>query len=202
MDLLKEREGMRALYRGHSRTYAPVMSQAGPTSLSRTLVVLAIFIAMIIYVAFFNWTHRVRPDQQAVVRGQLVEWSALIASKGGRTPRLTISGHRGDFRIDPSIFRDLMNRQMPIGFVPGAKVEITADAAQLASPVHPLLDSSASIIWVHGLSIEGRKQFDVTDVVEHARRDSMWLIPLLGAPLALFGYYAMLWRRRREHSTA
>lgn len=178
------------------------MAQAAPVSLPRTLAVLAVFIAMIICMAFFNWTHRVRPDQQAVVRGQLVEWSELNASKGKKTPRFTIGGYRGDFRIDPFIFRDLMNRQMPIGFVPGANVEITADATQLASPAHPPLDPGASIIWVNGLSVEGRRQFDVTNVVEYRKRDSLWLIPLLGVPLALFGYYAMLWRRRQKHPTA
>lgn len=178
------------------------MAHTAPVSLPRTLAVLAIVIAMIIYVAFFNWTHRVRPDQQAVVRGQLVEWSERNASKGEKTPRFTIGGYRGDFRIDPFIFRHLMKRQMPIGFVPGANVKITADATQLASPAHPLLDPGASIIWVNGLSVEGRRQFDVTNVVEYRKRDSIWLIPLLGVPLALFGYYAMLWLRRRKHPTA
>jgi hypothetical protein len=177
------------------------MPQGVPVSLPRTLAILAIVIVVMICMAFFNWTHRVRTDQQATVRGQLVEWSELKASKGARTPRFTISGYRGDFRIDPAIFRDLMNRQMPIGFVPGAKVEVTADATQLASPVHPLLKPSASIIWVNGLSVAGRRQFGVTDVVEHEKRDSMWLIPLLGVPLALFGYYAVLWRLRRKRRT-
>ena len=178
------------------------MAQAAPVSLPRTLAVLAVFIAMIIYMAFFNWTHRVRPDQQAVVRGKLLEWSELNASKGNKTPRFTIGGYRGDFRIDPFIFRDLMNRQMPIAFVPGANVEITADATQVASPAHPPLNPGASIIWVNGLSVEGRRQFDVTNVVENRKRDSLWLIPLLGVPLALFGYYAMLWRRRQNDPTA
>jgi hypothetical protein len=184
----------------HNRmgAYAAPVPQAAPVSLPRNLVVLAIFIAAIIWMEFFNWTHRVRPDQQAVVRGQVVEWSELNASKGKKTPRFTISGYRGDFRIDPFIFRDLMNREMPTGFVPGAKVEITADAKQLASPDHPLLNPSASIIWVNGLSVEGRRQFDVTDVVGYRKRDSMWLIPLLGVPLTMFGYYAVLWRRRRR----
>lgn len=176
-----------------------MVPRADPASLPRTLAILAIFIAATIFVAFFNWTHRTRPEQQTAVRGQLVEWSELRGSKGGRTPRFTINGYRGDFRIDPSIFRDVMHRQMPIGFVPGASVEITADATQLASPVHPTLDPSASIIWANGLSVEGRRQFDVTNVVEHEEQDSLWLIPLLGVQLALFGYFAMLWRRRQKH---
>jgi hypothetical protein len=79
--------------RRHTRAYAAVMPLAAPVSLPRNLAVLAVFIAGIIWMAFFNWTHRVRPDQQAVVHGQLVEWSELSASKGGRTPRFTISEH-------------------------------------------------------------------------------------------------------------
>jgi hypothetical protein len=195
--LIAEWEG--ALYPPPTDAYDPVVSQVDPQSFPRILAVLAIFIAAMVFAAFFNWTHRVRPEQQAAVRGQLVEWNEFRGSRGDRTPRFTISGYRGDFRISPSIFRDVMNRQMPIGFVPGANVEITADTTQLASPVHPMLDPSASIIWVNGLSVEGRRQFDVTNVVEHEEQNSIWFIPLIGVPLALFGYYAMLWRRRRKH---
>ena len=182
-----------ALYTPPTETYGAVVSTAGPPSLPRALGCLAIFIAAMTYAAFFNWTHRARPDQQAVVRGRLIEWSERRGSKGARTLRFTIDGYRGDFRIDPSIFRDVMNWQMPIGFVPGANVEITADATQLAS---------APIIWVNGLSVEGRRQFDVTNVLEHEEQDSIWLIPLIGVPLALFVYYAMLWRRGRKHPMA
>ena len=76
-----------------------------------------------------------------------------------------------------------MKGEAPVGMVPGAPVEISAEAAQVASPLHPPWDPSASIIWVNGLTVGGRQVFSVADVLKHGRHDDLFFIPLFGVPL-------------------
>lgn len=169
-------------------------------SITAALVFPVIVIAAMVYAGFFNWTHRTRVDNQVVVRGQLREWSEIHIRKGGRTPRFTIVGNSSDFRIDPALYRDLMKGEAPVEMVPGAPVEIRAEAAQVASPLHPPWDPSASIIWVNGLAVDGRQVFSVADVIKHGRHDALFFIPLIGVPLAYAAGLIFLWQRRKTQT--
>ena len=172
------------------------MPRARSVGILPVFVLPAIVIAAIVCAGVFNWTHRTRADNQVVVRGKLLEWSEIRLRHNGRTPRFRITGNSSDFRIDPSVFRDVMKGKIPVGLVPGVQVEITADAAQVASPLRPPLDPSASVIWVSGLAVDGHRQFDVADVVKQETHNYIWLFPLFGMLLAFCCYVTFLWRRR------
>ncbi len=141
-------------HRGHRFLFAPVL-----------------ILALVLLGGFWNWSHSL-PAKRVQIQGRLVDWSLHnYSSRGGSrtTVHLRITGYNPEFRIDPGIFHDLMGNTLPAGFTDGATIEITADARELAAPVHPPLEPDIAIVWVDGLAVNGVTAFALSDVLQHER---------------------------------
>lgn len=153
---------------------------------------LALFAAL--FVNWFNYTKRIIPSDLTQVSGVLMESSTIGSAKRPPTPRFTLSGNAADFRIDPRVFRDVMPGGFPADFIPGAKLAVLVDKHELASPAKPPLNPQASVIWVNGLTVNGRRQFGVPDVSKSEATNDRWGLALLVGALA-FVAYATISRR-------
>lgn len=130
------------------------------------------YVALVLLGGFWNWSHPTLPAKQVQIEGRLADWSLHnYGSRGGShtTVHLRITGYNPEFRIDPGIFHDLMGNRLPAGFTDGATIEITADARELAAPVHPQLEPGIAIVWVDGLAVNGVTAFALSDVLQHER---------------------------------
>jgi hypothetical protein len=153
----------------------PMRRAAGRVSfrLHRSPFAPALILALALVGGLWNWSHPTLPERQAVVHGNLIDWSLhRYNTRGGShlTVHLRITGYSEEFRVDPGVFRDLMGDKLPPGFVNGAAIDITADAGQVAAPLHPLLKPSVAIVWVNGLAVNGVTAFALADVLRHERR--------------------------------
>lgn len=165
-------------------------------SFTRSPFVPGLMLVLFLLAGYLNWSHSVHPERQATVHGNLVDWSVYyVSSKGGshRKLQLQLAGYTEKFRID----MDLMGNRLPAGFAKGAAIDITADAAQLASPLHPLFEPGDAIVWVNGLVVDGVTAFAVGDVVDHQR--SQW-VPwfLMVAMAAAYLAYTIISSRKRR----
>ncbi len=132
----------------------------------------ALILALVLFGGLWNWSHPTRPERQVQIQGRLVDWSLHnYSSKGGShtTVHLRITGYSPEFRIDPGIFHDLMGNRLPVGFTDGATIDITADAKELASPLHAPLEPGVAFVWVDGLAVNGATAFALNDVVQDER---------------------------------
>ncbi len=168
-------------------------------SLSRSPFVPGLMLVLFLLAGYLNWSHSVHPERQATVHGNLVDWDVYyVSSKGGshRKLQMQLAGYTEKFRID----MDLMGNRLPAGFAKGAAVDITADAAQLASPLHPLFEPGDAIVWVNGLVVDGVTAFAVGDVVDHQRKQWVpWF--LMMAMAAAYLAYAIINSRKQRAST-
>jgi hypothetical protein len=164
-------------------------------------VLTTISVVIVIYMMGSNYLHLVDTEKQIHIRGRLIEWSEIALSNNrGKTPRFTLVGHSNDFRIDPYLFRDAMNGIMPAAFRPGADVDVTVDSREYKSPVRPVLNPEAKIVWVNGLAIDGVKQFGIEDVVRREKKDRIWSYVLLAFWLAACVYFWLNWRSQTMRS--
>ena len=132
----------------------------------------ALILALVLMGGLWNWSRAIRPERQVQIQGRLTDWSLhTYSSRGGShtTVHLRITGYSPEFRIDPGIFHDLMGNRLPAGFTDGAAINITADAAKLAAPFHPLFEPGVAVVWVHGLVVNGVPAFALGDVTQHTR---------------------------------
>lgn len=152
----------------------------------------AVILALLLLGGLWNWKHPTRPERQARIHGNLVDWSLHNAThRGGLTVHLRITGYPEEFRIDPSVFGDLMGNKLPAGFIKGAAIELTADAAQLAAPLHPLLAPGVAVVWVNGLTVNGVTAFALSDVLPYERNQwTTWYV-LVALAAAYLGYTVM-----------
>jgi hypothetical protein len=162
------------------------------------LVLPALFLAAVLYIGFFNWNHKLKPENQTYLQGELVEWSLLPVSHQDKLIRFTIKGHANDFRIDPALFRAALGRKLPPIFRPGARIGLLADTSQIAAPIHPSANPSLAIVWVNGLSINGVAQFGVDDVVKHESDNLKYWSVLLAIATTFFFFAAYVWAKRRN----
>lgn len=150
-----------------------------------------------LFVNYFNYRHRVIPSNQTPVSGALKEWSAISNAKHSPTPRFTLGEQPTDFRIDPRVFRDVMPGGFPTDFVPGAKLTVLVDKRELASLSGLPLNPKISVIWINGLTVNGRPQFGLSDVAKSAAANDRWGIALLVGAFA-FAAYATINRRKGQ----
>jgi hypothetical protein len=160
----------------------------------------ALILASVLFGGFWNWSHPVRPERQALVHGSIVDWTVNTSynsrSYPHRTVHLRITGYSEEFRIDPGIFHDLMGNRLPAGFTKGAAIDITADAAQLAAPTHPLLKPGVAIVWVNGLVVNGVTALALRDVIQHERGQWIWWFVLTAMTMVYLGYTIMNSRKQ------
>lgn len=169
----------------------PMHRTAARMILHRSPLVPALLLALVLFGGLWNSTHPIHPEQQAVVHGNLVDWNLhthVSKSRTYRTVHLRITGQGTEFRIDPDIFRDLMGGRLPAGFAKGATIDITADAAQLAAPIHPLLRPGVGIVWINGLVVNGVTAFTLRDVVQQERHRWTGWLALAGLAALYLGY--------------
>jgi hypothetical protein len=165
-------------------------------SLTRSPFVPGLMLVLFLLAGYLSWSHSVQPERQATVHGTLVDWSVYnVSSKGGshRKVKLRMAGHPEEFRID----MDLMGNRLPASFAKGAAIDITADAAQLVSPLHPLSEPGVAIVWVNGLIVDGVTAFAVGDVVDHQRKPWAPWFMMVAMAAAYLGYTIMNSRKQR-----
>jgi hypothetical protein len=157
-------------------------------------------LALVLFGGLWNWAHPVHAERQALVHGNLVDWNVhtSYSSKSylHRTVHLRITGYSEEFRIDPGILHDLMGNRLPAGFTKGAAIDITADAAQLAAPTHPLLKPGVAIVWVNGLVVNGVTALALRDVIQHERGQWIWWFVLTAMTMVYLGYTIMNSRKQ------
>lgn len=156
-------------------------------SLTRSPFVPGLMLVLFLLAGYLNWSHSVHPERQVAVHGNLVDWSVYnVSSKGGshRKLQMRMAGYTEEFRID----MDRMGNRLPAGFAKGAAIDITADAAQLASPLHPLFEPGVAIVWVNGLVVDGVTAFAVGDVVDHQRKQWMPWFMMVAMAAAYLAY--------------
>jgi hypothetical protein len=182
----------------------PLHQTVARGSSRRLLVATVLVIVLISFGWLWNWNHPIHPERQILVHGNLVDWSVRTYSSRGsyvhRTVHLRISGRSEEFRIDPSILHDLMGNRLPAGFSKGAAIDITADANQLAAPIHPLLNPGVAIVWVNGLAVNGATAFSLRDVLRDRRSDWIGWLALAAMAAVSLGY--ALWNARRRSANA
>lgn len=100
-----------------------------------------------------------------------------------------------DFRIDPSLFRYAMEKVVPPEFEPGAAISVLVMKDEFAQPDRPLLNSDLRIVWVHGLTIDGREIFGLREMHAWEREDRYWGYALLVCVLASVIYFGIKWQR-------
>jgi hypothetical protein len=128
----------------------------------------ALILALVLLGGVWNWMHPSHPERQERIHGYLEDWSLhKLTRSRGQTVHLRITGRPEEFRIDPAIFRDLMGNRLPTGFIKGAAIDVTADAAQLAAPLRPLLGPDVAVVWVNGLIVNGATVLAPNDVLRH-----------------------------------
>jgi len=171
---------------------------AARIALHRSPIAPALILALVLFGGFWNWSHPVRPERQAKVHGDLLDWSLHRSSRGqSQTVHMRIAGRPEQFRIDPAIFRDLMRDRLPAGFVKGAAIDVTVDAAQLAQPIHPLLEPGVAMVWVNGLVVNGVTAFSLKDVLQHEKAEWTGWFALAAAAAAYLAFTIKSGRRRR-----
>ncbi len=170
-------------------------------SLVRSPFVPALMFALLLIAGYLNWSHSVRPGRQTTIHGSLADWSVYnVSSKGGShwQVRLRMAGYSEEFRID----MDVIGNRLPAGFAKGAALDITADATQLASPVHPLFQPGVGIVWVNGLTVDGITAFAVGDVVEHQRKQWLPWFMMVAMAAAYLAYTVVNSRKQRARTEA
>ena len=164
-------------------------------SLTRSPFVPALMLALFLLAGYLNWSHSVQPERQATVHGNLVDWSVYnVSSRGGshRKVQLRMAGYTEEFRID----MDLMGNRLPAGFAKGAALDITSDAAQLASPLHPLFEPGLAIVRVNGLVVNGVTAFAVGDVADHQKKQWIPWFMMVAMAAAYLTYTIMNFRKQ------
>ncbi len=178
----------------------PRQRAAARGSLHRSPFVPALIFALVLFGGLWNWSHPTHPERQATVHGSLVDWSLHnSSSRGGShlTVHLRMTGHNEEFRIDPSLFSDLMGNRLPAGFAKGAAIDITADSAQLASPFHPPLGPDVAVVWVNGLVVNGVTALALKDVLQHERTQWTGWFVLIAMVTAYLAYTIVNARKQR-----
>lgn len=144
-----------------------------------------------------NYLHRVHPEEQEHVTGKLIEWTEIAGSRRRPTLRFTISGFSADLRIDPFLFRDAMASRVPADFQPGAVIDVIASRSEIANPSRPALAKDLRIVWINGLSVNGRQAFELQAALRHQAKEELWGWVLLLAALAFVVYSFVGWQRQR-----
>src|SRR6185437_2173134 len=165
-------------------------------SLTRSPFVPALMLALFLFGGYLNWSHAVQPERQATVHGDLEDWSVYnVSSKGGShwILHLRMSGYSEEFRAE----MDLMGNKLPAGFKKGAALDITADATQLAFPLHSLFEPAVTIVWVNGLVVDGATAFAVADVLDHQRKQWIPWLMMVAMAAAYLAYTIMNSRKQR-----
>lgn len=130
------------------------------------------------------------------VSGTLTE-REIIGS--GRSPalRLRLEDQPLDFRVDVALFREGMDREIPVGLVPGARVGVLVAREQIAHPVTPMLDRDVQIAWVRGLRVNGKQIFDLAIARSWEERNRQWAYLGLLISIGFVLYTGWKWRRAR-----
>lgn len=165
-------------------------------SLIRSPFVPAVMLALFLVGGYLNWSHSVQPEQQATVHGDLKDWSVYnVSSKGGPhwILHLRMTGYGEEFRIELG----RMGNRLPPGFAKGAALDITAAAAELASPLHPLFEPGVAIVWVNGLVVNGVTAFTVGEVVDHQKKQWIPWLMMVAMAAAYLAYTIMNSRKQR-----
>jgi hypothetical protein len=131
------------------------------------------------------------------VSGTLADYE-VIGRRKSPALRFRLREERLDFRVDPAIFREAMNRAVPVQFQRDAPVRILVMAEEYAQPVRPLLNSDVQIAWVHGLSVGDQEAFSVADVFAWERKNQRWSYALLAFAVLLAAYFGIRWRLSRR----
>ena len=100
-----------------------------------------------------------------------------------------------DFRVDPSLFSYAMKKAVPAGFQRGASVTVLVMKEEFDNPDVPLLNQGLHIAWVHGLKVDGRVIFGLTDTLAEEENERRWRYALLACSLAAVIYFGIKWQR-------
>ena len=199
-----DNQGARSFLREIAEPASPAARSRTPhkvarISLTRSPFVPGFMLVLFLLAGYLNWNHSVQPERQATIHGNLVDWSVYnVGSKGGshRKLQMRMAGYSEEFRID----MDRMDDRLPAGFAKGAMIDVTADAAQLASPLHPLFEPGVAIVWVNGLVVDGMTAFTVGDVVNNQRKQwTPWLMMVVLA--AAYLAYTIINSRKQRAGT-
>ncbi len=177
----------------------PMHRPVARIALSRSPFVPAVLVALVLFGWLWSWSHPIHPERQAVVHGKLIDWSVHIYNARTythRTVHLRITGYSQEFRIDPGIFHDLMGSRLPADFTKGAAIDITADAGQFATPLHPLLKPNVAIVWVNGLVVNGVAALSLRNVLQHERGQWTGWLALAAMAAAYLGYTILISRKQ------
>lgn len=186
---------------GWRRAEAKRQSKTIRTMKAKNVILLfaGLAFAAVLYMQGYNYQHQVRPDEQAHITGKLIEWSTISGSRRRPTPtlRFTISGFSADLRDDPFLFGDVMASRVSVDFQPGAAIDVIASRSEIANPSRPALAKDLRIVWINGLSVNGRQSFDLQAALRHQTKNELWGYVLLAASLAFFVYGFVGWQRQR-----
>lgn len=160
----------------------------------------AIFVFLAFALGFYNWANPIQ-KMQSHIEGALTGWSIehVVGTVQGSVIRFRLAGYSEEFHIDPDVVHDHMRNRIPAGFKKGADIVVIADAAQLASPIHPLLHPHLGIVWVHGLMVNGTRVLSLHQVLAQRHGDSiLWFV----ATAAALGYFVFtLWDRHKRRAS-
>lgn len=132
--------------------------------------------------------------EHVTVSGTLKEHE-VFGRRKSPTLRFKLAESELDFRVDPSLYRYAMEKVLPPGFEPGAAISVLVMKSELAQPDSPILNGNLRIAWVHGLTVNGREIFGLSEMRTWEREDQYWGYALLAGSLAAAVYFGVKWRR-------
>lgn len=152
--------------------------------------------ALCIFILLFNIQQGDTSEPHAWISGPLQKWE-LYGRQASPSLRLRLEDKTPDFVVDIVVFREAMNREIPPGLVPGARVSVLVQEKQYAHPLRTRIGPSAQIVWVRGLRVGGKEIFGPAAVRSWKERNNQWGYAMTIASLAFAAYMGVRWRRAR-----
>ena len=162
-----------------------------------TVVVAVIAVVVLSGVAVFNENQRRARGPQVTVSGRLLEWGTIGRTKSPAL-RFRIEGQEPDFRIDPALFREAMDKTVPAEFQKDARIEVVVSEDELRSPSRPPLNRDTPIVWVRALTVNDLPVLKKIDADTWDRKNSVWSYALIAAAIGYLFYAVAKWRQVRS----
>jgi hypothetical protein len=162
-----------------------------------TVIVAAMALVVMVAINIFIVRGVIARGPDATVVGTLTDWGTL-GRREKPTLRFRLQEHEPDFRVDPGVFSDTLDNDIPPGFRRGARIEVVAAAGEIQFPSRPLLRPDEPIVWVRALSVDGVPLIRLADSQEWDRKNGAAGYVLIVAGFVFLGYSYVKWTKIRS----